>query len=73
MISTASTGKPSLMTVMFRRFSQLGTRVIIGCATALLAAVLICASPEIGIFGAVGGVVFGGISAALFHPHLPKR
>jgi hypothetical protein len=73
MISTATTGTPSLVTLMLRRFGQLGTRVIVGCATALIAAVLICASPEIGILGAVGGVFFGGVSAALFHPHFTAK
>lgn len=46
------------------------SRDIAACATALVAGILIFASPEIGIAGAITGVVCGGVSAVLFH--LPR-
>lgn len=52
-----------------RRISRLGARSLTALFTALLAAVLLFASPEIGIAGAIGGVVVGGISAILMRPH----
>ena len=52
-----------------RRISRLGARSLTALITALIAAVLLFASPEIGIAGAIGGVVMGGISAVLMRPH----
>jgi hypothetical protein len=60
----------SFMLFAFRKFAQLGARTLFGCATALIAAVLIFSAPEVGIIGACGGIVLGGISAALIRPHL---
>jgi membrane associated rhomboid family serine protease len=48
---------------------RIGARTLTGMAIALLSAVLLFASPEIGLAGAIGGVVFGGISAMLMRPH----
>ena len=53
-----------------QRIAQLGTRMIMACVTALVAAVLIFSAPEVGIAGAIGGLVAGGISVALFKPHI---
>ncbi len=48
---------------------RLGGRTVTGMATALVASLLICAAPEVGLLGAIGGVVVGGISAVLMRPH----
>ena len=55
--------------LVVRRFARLGTRTLAGMAAALTAALLLLASPEIGIAGAIGGVVVGGVSAVLIRPH----
>jgi len=48
---------------------RLGVRTIAAMMTAFLAALLLFLSPEIGIGGAVGGLVVGVVSAILVHPH----
>jgi hypothetical protein len=45
------------------------SRLIGGCITGLIAAVLIFAAPEVGIIGAISGVVMGVVSAVLVRPH----
>jgi ABC-type lipoprotein release transport system permease subunit len=60
----------SFIIVVLRKFGQLGTRMLMGCSAALLAAVLIFSAPEVGVAGAFGGVVLGGISAILLRPQL---
>jgi membrane associated rhomboid family serine protease len=57
------------MVSLLKSVSRLGTRTIMACVTGLIAACLIFAAPEVGIAGAIGGVVMGGISAILVHPH----
>lgn len=59
----------SIMSLIMQKLSRLGARMITALAAALISALLIFASPEIGIAGAVGGVVAGGIAAVLLHPH----
>ncbi|HZY62630.1 MAG TPA: hypothetical protein VFE38_08895 [Edaphobacter sp.] len=51
------------------RLSRLGTRMIVGCIAAFIAAMLIFSAAEIGVAGAIGGVIVGGISAVLVKPH----
>lgn len=53
------------MLALLHNFSRLGTRMIAACVTALIAAILIFAAPEVGFLGAIGGLVMGGISAVL--------
>ncbi len=65
--------KLAYVPLLWRGFSRLGARMIAACATALFAAVLLFAAPEVGVAGAVGGIIVGGISAFLFHPHLHSR
>jgi ABC-type lipoprotein release transport system permease subunit len=60
----------SFLVLAYRKFSELGVRTLLGCATALIAAVLIFSAPEIGVVGAFGGVVIGGISAVLVRPQI---
>jgi hypothetical protein len=57
------------MTSIANGFARLGARMICACAAALIAAVLIFSAPEVGMIGAIGGVVMGGISAVLVRPH----
>jgi hypothetical protein len=59
----------ALMHYVIFKFRKLGARTLIGCASALVAAVLIFCAPEVGVVGAAGGVMFGVISAVLVHPH----
>jgi len=56
------------MLSLLHNFSRLGTRMIAACVSALIAAILIFASPEVGVLGAIGGLVMGGISAVLVQP-----
>lgn len=60
---------PMLLLRGFRRIARLGARTITALVAALIAAVLLFASPEIGLAGAIGGVIVGGISAVLIRPH----
>lgn len=57
------------MNLIIKSVSRLGARMIVACITALIAATLIFAAPEVGIAGAFGGVILAGISAILIHPH----
>lgn len=59
----------SYMLYAIRKFRELGIRTIMGCFTALVAALLIAAAPEVGVGVAFGGLVLGGVSAYLIHPH----
>jgi hypothetical protein len=52
------------------RVQRLGARTLTAMATALIASVLLFLSPEIGLAGAISGVVVGGISAVLMRPHV---
>jgi hypothetical protein len=53
----------------FRRLRlRLGPRMMIGCLAALIAALLILASPTVGTWGMVAAIVIGSISAFLLKP-----
>lgn len=60
----------SLRTKMGIRLHRLGARTLTAMAAALIAAVLLFLSPEIGLAGAIGGVVVGAVSAILIRPHM---
>jgi O-antigen ligase len=60
----------SFMIVVFRGFGRLGTRMLLGCAAALIAAALIFSASDIGIAGVIGGVAMGGVSAYLVRPQV---
>jgi len=47
--------------------------MLMGYSAALFSAVLIFSAPEVGVAGAFGGVVLGGISAILLRPQLAVR
>jgi ABC-type lipoprotein release transport system permease subunit len=58
----------SLMLYAIGKFRDLGARTLLGCASALIAAILVFAAPEVGIAGACSGLAFGVVSAVLIHP-----
>jgi hypothetical protein len=59
----------SLTVKIMARIARMGTRTITAMVAALLAAVLLFLSPEIGLASAIGGVFVGAVSAVLLRPH----
>ena len=59
----------SFAAYVIRKFMALGTRTLMGCAAALISAVLIFSAPAVGLLGVAGGVGIGVISAVLIGPH----
>ena len=53
-----------------QRFRSMGARMLTGCCAALVCAVLIFSSPEVGLFGMGAGVVSGMISVVLIRPQM---
>lgn len=62
--------RDEVLTVQFimRKFSALGSRMVIGCLTAVISVVLLFFAPEIGLVGGAVGIAIGVVSAVLVNP-----